>query len=75
MNLVVRTGHGAHPSILIILFDNDPTRDMLPRHIVTAIAHLESTGAPFRESGLHSQSLALIDRTLWSESHGRVWLS
>ena len=43
---VVRTGHGTHPGILIIRFDNDPTRDMTPRHIVTAIAHLESAGVP-----------------------------
>ena len=34
------------PGILIIRFDNDPTRDMTPRHIVTAIARLESAGVP-----------------------------
>ena len=43
---VVQTGHGTHPGILIIRFDNDPTRDMTPRHIVTAIARLESAGVP-----------------------------
>ena len=43
---VVRTGHGTHPGILIIRFDNDPTRDMTPRHIVTAIARLEAVGIP-----------------------------
>jgi predicted nuclease of predicted toxin-antitoxin system len=30
---VIRTGHGTHPGILIIRFDNDPTRDMIPRHM------------------------------------------
>ena len=43
---IIRTGHGTHPGILIIRFDNDPTRDMTPRHIVTAIARLESAGVP-----------------------------
>jgi predicted nuclease of predicted toxin-antitoxin system len=43
---VIRTGHGTHPGILIIRFDNDPMRDMTPRHIVTAIARLVSAGVP-----------------------------
>jgi len=43
---VVQTARGTHPGILIIRFDNDPTRDMIPRHIVTAISHLESAGVP-----------------------------
>jgi len=43
---VVQTAHGTHPGILIIRFDNDPTRDMTLRHIVTAISRLESTGIP-----------------------------
>ena len=43
---VVQTARGTHPGILIIRFDNDPTRDMTPRHIVTAIARLASTGVP-----------------------------
>ena len=43
---VVQTAHGTHPGILIIRFDNDPTRDMTPRYIVTAIARLISTGVP-----------------------------
>jgi predicted nuclease of predicted toxin-antitoxin system len=43
---VVQAAQGTHPGILIIRFDNDPTRDMTPRHIVTAISRLESTGVP-----------------------------
>ena len=43
---VVQTAHGTHPGILIIRFDNDPRRDMTPRHIVTAIARLDSAGVP-----------------------------
>src|SRR4030095_288289 len=41
---VVQTAHGTHPGILIIRFHNDPLRDMTPRHIVTAIARLDSAG-------------------------------
>ena len=43
---VVRTAQGTHPGILIIRFDNDPTRDMTPRQIVMAISHLASAGVP-----------------------------
>ncbi len=43
---MVLTAQGMHPGILIIRLDNDPTRDMTPRQIVTAIGHLESTGIP-----------------------------
>jgi predicted nuclease of predicted toxin-antitoxin system len=43
---VVQEAHGTHPGILIIRFDNDPRRDMTPRHSVTAIARLDSAGVP-----------------------------
>jgi predicted nuclease of predicted toxin-antitoxin system len=43
---VVQAAHGRHPGILIIRLDNDPTRDMTPRQIVTAIAHLATAGVP-----------------------------
>ena len=42
LHKIVQTARGTHPGILIVR--NDPTRDRTPRHIVTAIAHLESTG-------------------------------
>lgn len=38
---VVRACGGHHSGILIVRFDNDPTRDMTPRHIVRALANLE----------------------------------
>jgi predicted nuclease of predicted toxin-antitoxin system len=44
---VVQVAHGTHPGILIIRFDNDPTRDMTLHHTVTALAHLASAGVPF----------------------------
>ena len=43
---VVQTAHGTPPGLLIIRFANDPTRDMTPRRIVTAISRLESAGVP-----------------------------
>lgn len=43
---VVLTAQGMHSGILIIRLDNDPTRDMTLRQIVTAIANLESAGIP-----------------------------
>ena len=43
---VVQVAHGMHPGLLIIRFDNDPTRDMTPRQIVTAISNLESARVP-----------------------------
>ena len=42
---VVQAADGNHAGILIIRSDNDPTRDMTLRQIVTAIARLESSGA------------------------------
>ncbi|MCZ6794289.1 MAG: DUF5615 family PIN-like protein [Planctomycetota bacterium] len=38
---VVRAAYGSHAGILIIRSDNDPTRDMTLRQIVTAITKLE----------------------------------
>jgi len=34
----------AHPGVLAIYLDNDPTRDMTHRDVVRAIANLEATG-------------------------------
>jgi predicted nuclease of predicted toxin-antitoxin system len=44
---VVQTARGTHPGILIVRLDNDPSRDMTRRQIVTAISRLESAGVPF----------------------------
>lgn len=43
---VVQATQGSHSGIFIIRLDNDPTRDMTPRHIVTAIANLEAASVP-----------------------------
>jgi len=45
---VVQTAHGIHPGILIVRFENDPTRDMTPRQIVTTISRLESAVVPLQ---------------------------
>jgi predicted nuclease of predicted toxin-antitoxin system len=41
--LVLASG-GGHPGILLLHFDNDPTRDLTPKGTVVAIAKLESSG-------------------------------
>jgi predicted nuclease of predicted toxin-antitoxin system len=41
--LVLFSG-GAHPGILLLHFDNDPTRDLTPKGTVNAIAKLENSG-------------------------------
>lgn len=46
--LVLASG-GSHPGILLVYFDNDPTRDMKPPRIVSAVAKLEASGAPVRD--------------------------
>jgi predicted nuclease of predicted toxin-antitoxin system len=40
--LVLASG-GGHPGILLVHFDNDPTRDLTPKGTVAAIAKLESS--------------------------------
>jgi len=44
LHLVIEAAGGAHPGILIIRMDNDPTRDLTPRGVVTAIGRFESAG-------------------------------
>ena len=43
---LVRASGGTHPVIVLVRFENDPKRDMRPRHIVTAIAKLEKAAYP-----------------------------
>jgi hypothetical protein len=43
---VVHAAQGKHYGMLIIRFDNDPTRDMTPRHIVQALTTLEAARVP-----------------------------
>jgi predicted nuclease of predicted toxin-antitoxin system len=44
-DLVMATG-GRHPGILIVRFDDDPSRNLSFRAIFTAIGNLESAGIP-----------------------------
>jgi hypothetical protein len=41
---LVRASGGGHPGILLLHFDNDPTRDLPPRGVATEIAKLEASG-------------------------------
>ena len=43
---VVQATGGQHQGILVVRSDNDPTRDMTDRGIVSAIAKLEGSGVP-----------------------------
>ncbi len=49
LHKLVLTAGGSHPGILIVRYDNDPTRDMKPKHIVTAIRKLEQAGVDPRD--------------------------
>jgi predicted nuclease of predicted toxin-antitoxin system len=51
---LVLTSGGSHPGILLVRYDNDPTRDMKAKHIVTAIGKLERVGLD-----LHNQVVVL----------------
>jgi hypothetical protein len=46
LHQVVVAARGQHPGILAVCSDNDPTRDMTDRGIVTAIGKIEKAGAP-----------------------------
>jgi predicted nuclease of predicted toxin-antitoxin system len=43
---VVQVAQGTHHGILIIRFENDPTRDMTPHQIAVAISYLETAEVP-----------------------------
>jgi predicted nuclease of predicted toxin-antitoxin system len=42
-HLIAAAG-GRHPGIMVIRFDNDPTRDMRAKHIVSAVGKLQRSG-------------------------------
>lgn len=44
LHQLVLTSGGRHFGVIVIRFDNDPAKDMKPKHIVAAIAKLESSG-------------------------------
>jgi predicted nuclease of predicted toxin-antitoxin system len=41
---LIQASGGTHPGILLVRFENDPKRDMKPKHIVAAINNLERSG-------------------------------
>jgi predicted nuclease of predicted toxin-antitoxin system len=43
---LVRVSGGSHPGIMLVHLVNDPTRDLTPRGIATAVTKLESSGVP-----------------------------
>jgi hypothetical protein len=45
---LVLTSGGGHPGILVVRYDNDPSRDMRPKHSVTAVGKLERAGVVIR---------------------------
>jgi predicted nuclease of predicted toxin-antitoxin system len=49
LHQLVQASGGRHPGILIACYDNDPTRDLTNRGIVTAISKLQASGAPLND--------------------------
>ena len=47
-DLVLNSG-GSHPGILVIRFEDDPKKNMKPKHVAAAIARLERSGLPVRD--------------------------
>lgn len=47
-NLIMQV-HGHYPGMLIVLRDNDPTRDMKPHGIVRAIRNLAAAAIPLAD--------------------------
>jgi hypothetical protein len=46
LHLLIAEAQGRHSGILIVRRENDPTRDLIPKGIVTAIRKLEAAGVP-----------------------------
>jgi predicted nuclease of predicted toxin-antitoxin system len=46
LHLLISQARGEHFGILIVRRENDPTRDLTPKGIVTAIGKLEAAGVP-----------------------------
>ena len=48
LHLLIRAAHGQHFGILVVRKENNPTRDLSPKGIVTAIRKLEAAGVPIQ---------------------------
>ena len=46
---LIRQAQGHHPGIFVVRQDNDPTRDLTPKGIVSAIRKLEAASVPIRD--------------------------
>jgi predicted nuclease of predicted toxin-antitoxin system len=46
---LIKQAAGHHPGIFVVRQDNDPTRDLTPKGIVTAIRKLETAGVPIAD--------------------------
>jgi len=46
LHLLMVEGQGNHTGILVVRKENDPTRDLSPKGIVSAIRKLEAAGVP-----------------------------
>ena len=46
LQFLIKEAQGHHPGILVVRYDNDPTRDLTPKGIVGAIRKLEAGGVP-----------------------------
>ena len=48
LHFLVQASQGRHPGILVVRYDNDPTRDLTPKGMVAAIRKLEAAGVPMQ---------------------------
>jgi hypothetical protein len=46
---LLKQAQGHHPGIFVVRQDNDPTRDLTPKGIVSAIRKLEAAGVPIQD--------------------------
>jgi hypothetical protein len=44
LHAVVVAAGGTHPGILVVRYENDPRRDMKPKHVAAAVTRLERSG-------------------------------
>ena len=52
LHLLVMKAQGSHPGIVVIRQDNDPTRDLTPKGVVSALRKVEAAGVPIRSEYL-----------------------
>ena len=48
LDRLILTCGGRHPGILVVRYENDPKRDMKPKHIAAAVGKLERSGTALR---------------------------